>query len=311
MRLKVRPDPLYWLVPRVTLAAFVLTVLLVGRLALAAGDVPNGQGLLWKIERAGLAPSYLFGTIHITDERVLDLPPAVEAAFGAARSATFEVIMTDELRMTMARAMVIRDGRTLESILSPELFREAATAGARYGFGPEQMRYFKPWALAMFFSVPQAEFARSAMGEVPLDQWLQTEARARGKPVYALETGDEQIALFNELSEADQLAMLESAIKDNARIEALFEDMTARYLARDVGGIYSEMLVQSQSMNKQLLELFLLRFNDERNRTMIVRMAERLAEGGAFIAIGALHLPGERGLVSLLQNQGYRVERVY
>ena len=219
--------------------------------------------------------------------------------------------MTDELRMTMARAMVLRDGRTLESILSPELYREAATAGARYGFGPEQLKYFKPWALAMFFSVPQAEFARSAMGEVPLDQWLQNEARARGKAVYALETGDEQIALFNELSEADQLAMLESAIKDNARIEALFEDMTARYLARDVGGIYAEMLVQSQSMNKQLLELFLLRFNDERNRTMIVRMAERLAEGGAFIAIGALHLPGERGLVSLLRNQGYRVEQVY
>ena len=311
MRLKVRPDPLLWLVPRVALAAFVLTVLLVGRLALAAGDVPNGQGLLWKIERAGLAPSYLFGTIHITDERVLDLPPAVEAAFGAARSATFEIIMTDELRMTMARAMVLRDGRTLESILSPELFREAATAGARYGFGPEQLKYFKPWALAMFFSVPQGELTRAAKGAVPLDQWLQNEARARGKPVYALETGDEQIALFNELSEADQLAMLESAIKDNARIEALFEDMTARYLARDVGGIYSLMLVQSQSMNKQLLELFLLRFNDERNRTMIVRMAERLAEGGAFIAIGALHLPGERGLVSLLRNQGYRVERVY
>ena len=311
MRLKARSDPLYWLVPRVALAAFILAVLLVGRLALGAGDVPNGQGLLWKIERAELAPSYLFGTIHITDERVLDLPPAVAAAFGAARSATFEVIMTDELRMTMARAMVLRDGRTLDSILGPELFREAAAAGARYGFGPEQLKYFKPWALAMFFSVPQAEFARASMGEVPLDQWLQNEARARGKPVYALETGDEQIALFNGLSEADQLAMLESAIKDNARIEALFEDMTARYLARDVGGIYSEMLVQSQSMNKQLLELFLLRFNDERNRTMIARMAERLAEGGAFIAIGALHLPGERGLVSLLRNQGYRVERAY
>ena len=105
--------------------------------------------------------------------------------------------------------------------------------------------------------------------------------------------------------------MLESASRDNGRIEALFEDMTARYLARDVGGIYSEMLVQSESMNEKFLELFLLRFNDERNRTMIARMAERLAEGGAFIAIGALHLPGERGLVSLLRNQGYRVERAY
>jgi uncharacterized protein YbaP (TraB family) len=91
----------------------------------------------------------------------------------------------------------------------------------------------------------------------------------------------------------------------------LFEDMTRRYLARDIGGIYSEMLVQSGSMNKQLLELFLLRFNEERNRTMVARMAGRLAEGGAFIAIGALHLPGERGLVSLLESQGYHLERVY
>ena len=163
----------------------------------------------------------------------------------------------------------------------------------------------------MFLSVPQAEFARSAMGALPLDQALQDRARAQGKPVYQLETGTEQIARFDEMTEADQLAMLASAIRDSSRIETLFEELTARYLARDVGGIYSEMLVQSESMNEKFLELFLLRFNDQRNRTMIARMAERLAEGGAFIAIGALHLPGERGLVSLLRNQGYRVERAY
>ncbi|MEE8499448.1 MAG: TraB/GumN family protein [Kiloniellales bacterium] len=311
MRLKARPDPLYWLVPRVALAAFVLTVLLVGRLAPAAGELPYGQGLLWKLERPGLAPSYLFGTIHITDQRVLDLPPEVERAFDASRSAIFEVIMTDDLRTRLARAMVLRDGRTLDTILSPELYREAMAAGARYGLGPEQLKFLKPWALAMFFSVPQVELARSATGQVPLDQWLQNQARAQGKPVYALETGAEQIALFNELTEADQLAMLESAIQDNAEIEALFEDMTARYLARDIGGIHTQMMMQSKSMNEQLLKLFLLRFNEARNRTMAARLVERLAEGGAFVAVGALHLPGETGLVSLLADQGYRVERAY
>ena len=311
MRLKPLLNPSFRHFPRVALAAFALTLLLLGRLALAAGDMPNGQGVLWKIEREGLAPSYLFGTIHITDERVLDLPRAVELAFGSARSATFEVIMTDELRMRLARAMLLSNGRTLDAILSPDLYGEAAAAGARYGFGPEQLRHFKPWALAMFFSVPRTELARTAKGAMPLDQALQAEARRQGKPVYALETGDEQIALFNELPEADQLAMLESAIKDNARIETLFEDMTRRYLARDIGGIYSDMLVQSENMDKQLLELFLLRFNEERNRTMAARMAARLAEGGAFIAIGALHLPGERGLVSLLESQGFHLERAY
>jgi uncharacterized protein YbaP (TraB family) len=122
---------------------------------------------------------------------------------------------------------------------------------------------------------------------------------AQGKPVYGLESGAEQIALFNELSEADQLSMLESAIEDSARIETLFEDLTTRYLARDVGGIHEEMLQQSQSMDEQLVKMFLLRFNEERNRTI------------AFVAIGALHLPGETGLLSLLAAQGYQISRVY
>ncbi len=76
-------------------------------------------------------------------------------------------------------------------------------------------------------------------------------------------------------------------------------------------GIHSEMIQQSQSMDEQLVKMFLLRFNEERNRTMVERMAPRLGEGGAFIAIGALHLPGETGLLSLLAAQGYQISRVY
>ncbi len=296
---------------RHALIVLALGLLLLGRAAVAGGEMPYGQGVLWKLERGGVAPSYLFGTIHITDERVLRLPDEVAQAFDGARSATFEVIMTDELRLRLARAMIAPPDRTLDRVLGPALYRDAIAAGARYGFGAEQLKYFKPWALAMFLSVPQAEFARSAMGALPLDQALQDRAQAQGKPVYQLETGTEQIALFNELSEADQLSMLESAIQDNARIEALFEDLTARYLARDVGGIHSEMIQQSKSMDEQLIKMFLLRFNEARNRTMVRRMAAHLGEGGAFVAIGALHLPGETGLLSLLAAQGYQSSRVY
>ena len=296
---------------RHALIVLALGLLLLGRAAFAGGEMAYGQGLLWKIERGDLAPSYLFGTIHITDERVLNLPPEVTQAFDGARSATFEVIMTDELRMQLARVMIAPPDRTLDRVLSPALYDDAMAAGARYGLAPAQLRYFKPWALAMFLSVPQAEFARSATGALPLDQALQDRAQAQGKPVHQLETGAEQIALFNELTEAVQLDMLESAIRDNAEIEALFEGLTARYLARDVGAIHSEMIAQSKSMDDQLVKMFLLRFNEARNRTMVQRMAPRLGEGGAFIAIGALHLPGETGLLNLLAAQGYEITRVY
>ena len=296
---------------RHALIVLALGLLLLGRAAVAGGEMPYGQGVLWKLERGAVAPSYLFGTIHITDERVLRLPDEVAQAFDGARSATFEVIMTDELRLRLAKAMIAPPDRTLDRVLGPALYDDAMAAGARYGFAPEQLKYFKPWALAMFLSVPQAEFARSAMGALPLDQALQDRARTQGKPVYQLETGTEQIALFNELSEADQLSMLESAIQDNARIETLFEDLTTRYLARDVGGIHSEMIQQSKSMDEQLIKMFLLRFNEARNRTMVRRMAAHLGAGGAFVAIGALHLPGETGLLSLLAAQGYQISRVY
>ncbi len=311
----MRPNPLsdLWLRQflRHALIVLALGLLLVGRAALAGGDMPYGQGVLWKLERGDVAASYLFGTIHITDERVLRLPAEVTQTFDGAQSATFEVIMTDELRMRLARVMIASPDRTLDRILGPALYREAMAAGARYGFQPAQLKFFKPWALAMFLSVPQAEFARSTMGALPLDQALQERAQAQGKPVYQLETGEEQIALFNELTEADQLGLLESAIQDSARIETLFEELTARYLARDIGGIHGDMIQQSKSMDEQLVKMFLLRFNEERNRTMVQRMAPRLGEGGAFIAIGALHLPGETGLPSLLAAQGYQIARVY
>ncbi len=296
---------------RHSLIVLALGLLLLGRGAVAGGEMPYGEGILWKLERGAVAPSYLFGTIHITDERVLRLPAEVARTFDGARSATFEVIMTDELRLRLSKAMIASPDRTLDRVLGPDLYRDAMAAGASYGFPPEHLKFFKPWALAMFLSVPKAEFARSAMGALPLDQALQERAGDQGKPIYQLESGAEQIALFNELTEADQLSMLESAIKDNARIEALFEELTSRYLARDVGGIHSEMIQQSQSMDEQLVKMFLLRFNEERNRTMVARMAPRLGEGGAFIAIGALHLPGETGLLSLLAAQGYEITRVY
>ncbi len=204
---------------RHALIVLALGLLLLGRAAFAGGEMAYGQGLLWKIERDSierdsLAPSYLFGTIHVTDERVLNLPAEVTQAFDGARSATFEVIMTDELRMHLAKAMIAPPDRTLDRVLSPALYRDAMAAGERYGFPPEQLKFFKPWALAMFLSVPKAELMRSASGALPLDQALQERAQAQGKPVYQLETGDEQIALFNEMSEADQLAILESAIQD-------------------------------------------------------------------------------------------------
>lgn len=296
---------------RLALTVLLMVFVVVARPALAAAELIYGQGVLWKVEREGLAPSYLFGTIHITEERILDLPAPVRAAFEGAKIAVFEVIMTDEVRMKMGREMVLTDGRNLQAILGPELFQQTAVVARRYGFEPQHLLAFKPWALALIFSLPQTELARSAAGDVPLDQMLQNEAADMGKRVLALESAEEQIALFTDIPEIEQIDMLETAVKENAKVAGVFENMVRLYLARDIEGILDAMMEQSKTMNPKYVEKFLARFNDARNVKMAERMAPVLRQGGAFVAIGALHLGGEQGLVSLLKAQGFKVERAY
>ena len=299
-----------------TLAALPLAFLLLAgdQAAAWAKEVPFGKGILWRIQAkdapAGTAPNHLFGTMHITDERVIRLPDPVRAAFDAAESATFEVVVTSDVRREFGEAMILSDGRTLETMLAPEDFTAVTEAAERCGMSLERMQRFKPWVLATIFSLPKAELARNASGNLPLDYALQAAAKLQGKPIEGLETPQEQIALFNDMPEDSQVAMLLSAVSKYDQIEVIFEQMVQQYLARDTGAIYASLQKQREA-EPELMELFLRRFNDERNVTMAHRMAGRLQEGGAFIAVGALHLPGEGGLLSLLSQRGYRVERVY
>ncbi|MEE8534549.1 MAG: TraB/GumN family protein, partial [Kiloniellales bacterium] len=264
--------------PSFLVLAGAIALLLVAPPAPLAGEVVHGRGLLWKVERPGLAPSYLFGTMHVTDQRVLSLPPEVEAAFTEARSATFELILNDEGRMTAVQSMVLTDGRRLETILGPELFGRTVAAGQTYGLGPAQLNHFKPWAVASILSLPRAELARTGAGAQPLDTWLQTEALRQNKPIFALETLAEQLALFDGLPAADQIAMLATAVEASAKLEAVFEAMIGHYLARDTGALHALADTQGDALAESnagpMAESFMFRFIDARNRVMAERMTE-------------------------------------
>ena len=71
-----------------------------------------GEGLLWKLERQGDEASYLFGTMHIADPRILDLPEPVLGAFESSSLAIFEVIIDPQAQAQIAQLMVLSDGRT-------------------------------------------------------------------------------------------------------------------------------------------------------------------------------------------------------
>jgi len=146
-----------------------------------------------------------------------------------------------------------------------------------------------------------------------LDIMLARNAAEQGKPVHQLESLEEQIAVFEGMSEADQVALLRQAVDNYERMPLLVARLVEAYLARDLAGLWriSEESGGEGAETKRLRAVFAHRLLEERNVRMAGRSEARLREGGAFIAVGALHLYGDAGMLSLLEKRGYRVTRVY
>jgi len=277
----------------------------------AAGELRHGQGLLWRIDTPGVAPSYLYGTMHSTDPAILTLPAPVAEAFARADSLTLELIIDEAVQRKLGQAMALTDGRTLDGIIGPERFAAAVAVGAQYDLPPEAIRLFKPWAAMTLFSLTPEEFKRNAAGIQPLDQSLQAEARRRGKTVYGLETVEEQISVFAGIPEAEQIALLDTVLRDHPKIGQWYATMKSAYLAGDIATIYGLMSKQAAGIDPALAQSFEDRLIVARNHRMAERMTGLLDAGNAFIAVGALHLPGDEGILGLLELAGRRVKRIH
>ena len=283
-------------------------LLLAGLWLLAAPGAAQryDQGLLWRVESpAGV--SHVFGTIHLQDPRVTELPQPVARAFGEARSVTVEISLEPGNVMTLASRMLLQDGRSLSMIAGPELFGKAAAQAAQLGLPEQALLLFKPWAVALLLMVPQQD------PEKVLDVVLARRAAAEGKPVHELETVMEQADVFDGMTEADQVALLRYAVENRQQVARTTGELLKAWLARDLAALWriSQEGVDASAETRRLNEVFLQRVLIARNGRMAERMDARLKEGGAFVAIGALHLYGADGVLALLQKRGWKVSRVY
>jgi len=270
----------------------------------------HGQGRLFEVTAAAIEASYVYGTMHSTDPDVVKLPPSVARAFGRSGRLILELVFTPEMQARMQREMRLTDGRTLSEVIGPTLFSRLMQRAAIYGLPAGHMNTLKPWAAGLVFSLPVAELDRGAAGAIALDRALQQAADNRGIPVYGLESVDEQIAAFSDMSEKDQIESLRLVIELNPQIESLFAEMKEAYLAGNLDRLHAMVRQMYAGKSKRLAKQFEERFIGLRNRRMANRMARHVKQGGAFVAIGALHLSGKDGVLSLLEKRGYKVRRV-
>lgn len=273
---------------------------------LATASAGNYEhGLLWRIEGAGPSPSYVFGTIHSEDSRVLALPSSVQAVFDRTGVYVMEANVDGEAMLTMASSMMFADGRTLQQVVGDRLYAKAVAAAADYGLPDFAVQSMKPWALAMTLSVPKPKTG------IFLDMMLMQRAQEQGKLVAGLETVEEQLNVFDRLSLKEQTIMLDDTLRQLPEMSRLFAQLHELYLARDLGQMIKLSDAQQAKGNREVGKKIMEQLLSSRNRRMAERAERYLKQGNAFIAVGALHLPGEDGVLNLLAKRGYRVSVVY
>ncbi len=249
--------------------------------------------------------NWLLGTIHSEDERVLAFPPVLEQALKQAETVGLELVPDREMLQRLAEAMRLPEGQKLSDRLDEILYERVRAALSDYGMNPDSVDRLRPWAAAMTLAQPPVRTGRF------MDLVLARTAAEHGAKSVALETVDEQLAFFTGLGEQAHVALLRQAVEDRERGLEDFEALLASYLEADLEQLQHQARRQLSRLPESVQQNFRVQGITMRNIEMARRAQPLLDQGRALIAVGALHLPGEKGLVTLLREQGNRVEAIY
>lgn len=280
-----------------------------------ASATANGNSLLWKIEKPGVKPSYLYGTMHLTDPRVLKLSDAGEAAYQGADTVVIEadeILDPQGIVKVLAESpelMMFMDGTTLDKLIPKDKLPAVEAALSERGLSLSALNRMQPWMVTSMLAMPACELARNKEGIAFLDIKLAREAKARGKQIAGLETIKDQLGAMASLPRQFHIDGLIETLALGSKSADIFETMTVLYTQGNIGMIFPFMRSVSpdSSADGKTYAEFEEKMVNARNRTMAERAVPIIDKGNAFIAVGALHLPGEQGLVSLLKKQNYTV----
>ncbi len=272
-------------------------------LLLVAAPPAFGQ-VLWSVTSADERVNWVLGTVHSEDPRLLDFPPELLEVLAAAERMALELVPDSSMLETLNQAMHFREPR-LRELLPAELYTQVVKLiDEHYGVGEPALARMRPWAVAMTLSLPPPETG------LFMDLALSFRFAGQGRPVMALETLEEQLAFLQGLEEDAQIQLIEQAVAEHAAMPAVFDRLIRTYLSGDLEALEQLSAEQLSVLDPAIIEHFHQVGLVERNQVMLERAMPYLEAGGLLIAVGALHLPGEHGLLRLLEDAGFTIEGI-
>lgn len=190
----------------------------------------NTEAVLWKIEKSGVAPSYLLGTMHLSDPRISRLSARQQDLIAHSKSVALEVADLSEKAVgeAMAKAghlLLYTDGRTLNAQLSDDEFKVVQRLVKEAGMPEDASGLVKPWLVSMLLATSDCERKQVVAGAKVLDLQVAEEAKKHGLTVKGLETIEQQLESLASIADDQQVAMLKDGIKYADRTDDLMESL--------------------------------------------------------------------------------------
>jgi len=259
-------------------------------------------GLLWKISGNGLSkPSYLFGTMHLTDQRVFDFSDSVivkiQECDGFALEFSPDSVSQFIAQMIMnqnSENIVTRDFKKELTKQEYDILKQKLLSDASINL--DQIKDKTPGEIANLLNSPV--LSKNDKSNF-LDGYLYRIALGEKKKMFGLEKASDR----TELSESTY----EKGMKELRKIihaseyEKTLDKWIEVYHEGDIDQINRMMMERSDS------SIDILNY---RNHNMADRIQEISPVQSVFYAVGAAHLVGEEGLISLLRKKGFTVTKV-
>lgn len=260
------------------------------------------SSLLWKISGNNLTkPSYLFGTIHLLPEDKYffsdNMMKALSSTEVLALEANMDIPFAEQMKM--ATEMIMPEGKSWADHMTAEDYALVKSAFVD-SLGIKEKKLEKYTKIKPIYV--GGLILTDLLGKVKMyEQELSSMAKKEKKNVIGLETIQEQMEIVSNITIEDQMDDLKTTTASMLRD---YNELLAAYLAQDLTQL-GELATKEEGFDKMEAKLL-----TERNDKWIVAMKDQLSKNSTFFAVGAMHLVGEKGLISQLKAAGYTVEAV-
>ncbi|WP_208348009.1 TraB/GumN family protein [Pseudaestuariivita rosea] len=291
------------------------------RLNDAVSATPYPVGNHWRAQKDD-SVIHVVGTVHAYDPR---LDPALERLkplIDDAEMLLVEITLDDEraLQERLTRKpelLMLTDGPTLPELMSEESWQNLADAARERQIPAFMAAKFQPWYLSMILGIPPCAMADMARGVRGLDHMIMEHAVETGTPMQSLEDSATLLRMFSSDPIEEQIEMLEAGLAMNYDADAMYATLIEAYFREMHVEIWEYSRLRSQAVPGYTAEDMRRMFAEVEDMLLIRRNIAWMPVilGAAdqhdmiIVAAGAAHLGGEKGVLNLLENEGYALER--